>query len=234
MIMPLDDEEESRKADAAEKERQAKEGFAKQEFDKQERELKELSEKQEWERQEFARKDEFHRADAAETEHQAKEFLARQEIERQELFRQHEARVREAVGETEWLNEAIRRQQEQLRQEVDAQRQREIQEQARQQDPPPKEFDVRKPDYADVVRAEALRNAYELKELREEQQKAMQDVLARTDKMGPEEAAAAREEMRKALEKKFKEQQERLAQEQQERGDRLAFLYRGPPSGRDR
>jgi hypothetical protein len=59
-------------------------------------------------------------------------------------------------------------------------------------------------------------------------------MLARTKKMGPEEAAAAREEMGKALEKMFKEQQERVAREQQERADRLALLYRGPPSERER
>jgi hypothetical protein len=49
--------------------------------------------------------------------------------------------------------------------------------------------------------------------------------------MGPEEAAAAREEMGKALEKKFRE---RLAREQQERADHLALLYLGPPSERGR
>jgi regulator of protease activity HflC (stomatin/prohibitin superfamily) len=52
--------------------------------------------------------------------------------------------------------------------------------------------------------------------------------------MGPEEAAAAQEEIRKAMAEKVREQQEKLAREQQERGDRLELLYRGPPSGRER
>ena len=127
-------------------------------------------------------------------------------------------------------------QREQLRQGIEAQRQRETQELAREQGRSAKEFDNRKPDYADAVKAEALRNAYEWEEMRKGREKATEDMLARTKKMGPEEAAAAREEMGKALEKLFKEQRERVAREQQERADKLALLYLGPPSerGRDR
>lgn len=206
--------------------------------EKQERELTDFFQKQEQERQDLTLKEEFRTADAAEKARQAEALFTRQERETQERLRQQEARDREIAMHMERLREAFLRereqQREQLRQEIEAQRQRESQEQARGQGRRAKEPEVEKPDYADVVRAEALRNAYEQKEMRDAQQEAMKAVLARTEKMGPEEATAAREEMCKALEAKFKEQQEKLEREQQERGDRLALLYLGTPSGRER
>jgi hypothetical protein len=213
---------------------------AKQEFEKQERELKEHFQKQEQEQKELMQKEEFQKADAAEKERQAKELFAKQEFETRKLFREQEVRDRQIVMHMEGLREAFQREQEQhrelLRQEIEVQRQREAQtpEQAREHGRRSKEPEVEKPDYADVVRAEALRNAYELEAQRKVQEKAMSDAFARTDKMGPEEAAAAKEEMRRVLEAKFKEQLADKLREQQERADRLALLYLGPPSGRER
>jgi hypothetical protein len=89
----------------------------------------------------------------------------------------------------------------------------------------PRHVREKKPDLEDVRETEALRNAHELRLLREGQQKAMEDMLVRADKLGPEEAAAAKEEMRRAMEEKFKEQEERLEREQDERARRQMRLY---------
>ena len=158
-------------------------------------------------------------------DHEIKEPFQQQGKERKEFPQKEEF---QKVDAPEKAPPAKEQQQAQLRHEIEAQRQREAQEQAREQVRQTRQPDVQKPDYADVQKAEAARNAYEQKELRDGQQKAKGDVFAAIDKkgMGAEEAAAAKEEMRKALEQRFKEQQERLAREQKERGERQAQLYR--------
>lgn len=54
---------------------------------------------------------------------------------------------------------------------------------------------------------------------REEAQKAaMKDMLARTEKMEPEERAAAREQICRATEENIRDQQEQMKREQEDRG----------------
>lgn len=195
--------EELQKDDAAEKARLLKEDFTKAELSRQREQEGQASEAGQQERDRQA-------AEAAERDREW------HERERQlELFEREQAR-----------------QQERRQQEIEAQRQREADGFTREKELLAIEGSGRKPAYADVKKAETLRNAHELNALQDRQQKAREDAFAGIDKMPPAEAAAAKEEKGKALEKQFKEELERLAREQQERAERLRELYREHGRGR--
>jgi hypothetical protein len=86
--------------------------------------------------------------------------------------------------------------------------------------------------FADVAKAEAVRNDKEQKDQRDQQKEALAAAMKLADQR--ELVPEAREELQKFMEGQFKKQQEELSRKQQERGDRLELLYRGPPSERER
>jgi hypothetical protein len=83
-----------------------------------------------------------------------------------------------------------------------------------------------------VAKAEELRRAKELEILRVGQQKALEDIKKGVEKKGNDQVEL--EEKRRAFEEKCRQQLEAKMREQQERLDRLALLYKGPPLERER
>jgi hypothetical protein len=89
-----------------------------------------------------------------------------------------------------------------------------------------------KPSWEQVVKAEELRRAKELKDVRDGQQKALEGIVKGVEKKGNDPVEL--EEKRRAFEEQCKRQLEQKMREQQERLDRLQVLYKGPPAGRER
>lgn len=162
---------------------------------------------------------ERHEAERAEATHgpggkDTEKLAQRQALEVREQEKNHEEELARYIEE--------RKEAERIRERLEEQRRQDRVREWQAEGPY-----VQKPDYADVEKAEAARNAYEQKEMHEAQEQAMKEALARVDKenLGVEEAAAKKEEMRKALEMKFQEEQERLERQQWERSQRLERLY---------
>ena len=89
-----------------------------------------------------------------------------------------------------------------------------------------------KPTWEQAAKAEELRRATELENLRVGQQKAFEGITKGVEKNGNDPVEL--EEKRRAFEEQCKRQLEAKMLEQQERLDRLALLYKGPPPGRER
>jgi hypothetical protein len=83
-----------------------------------------------------------------------------------------------------------------------------------------------------AAKAEELRRVKELKDVRDGQRKALEDIKKEVEKRGNDPVEL--EEKRRAFEELCKKQLDAKMREQQERLERLTLLYKGPPSGRER
>ncbi len=86
--------------------------------------------------------------------------------------------------------------------------------------------------WEEVAKSEEVRRAKELEIQRVGQRKALEDIIKGVEKNGNDPVEL--EEKRRAFEELCKRQLEAKMREQQERLDRLALLYKGPPGGRQR